>query len=115
MMKIFNVRLQVNINELGALPDVPAEEPQPEKFNDDPLDKADKILTKHFKNLEFPRSPVMALPGDNGMSLTLNFNIIGENFEAVQCILAKFYSTATLIHEAQPAPELGQAGVGVFK
>lgn len=46
-MKIFNVSLRVQITQVAEIPDnpeVPAPEP-PQSFNDDPLDKQEKIMT----------------------------------------------------------------------
>ena len=71
-MKIFNVAIRVSIQQIAVLPDDPTDgdaKPAKEAFNDDPLDKQDKILTKYMDRMEAiagPQVPRMVAPqGDS--------------------------------------------------
>lgn len=111
-MKIYHIKLSVQMTEIGELPEMTAPEPeeQPEKFNDDPFDKADKLMSKWTKQITSPgrAAPIMALgmyPGEgNGTMLSQNFAILAENFEEAQQIVQKFYLLAKEIHQSRPAP-----------
>lgn len=100
-MKIFNVRICVQINQIAQIPDNP-ESTGPKPFNDDPVDKQAEMLDKYLgkvANAFGARSPIgmVATEGDRA-EMTRNVNVAAETFEELQAILAKFNDTAkTLI------------------
>ncbi len=102
-MKIFNVSLRVSITQIAEIPDNPPEPaiPVKEPFNDDPLDKQEKILSKYMDRLEKIQaepSPLqefrggIVFPGDkrDGASMSQNIKISAETFEDLSAILKKF-------------------------
>ena len=100
-MKIFNVSLSVRISQVGEIRDSETESTEsPKPFNDDPLDKADQMMSKWMKNLA-PRIPSPQGPfyvgsyaageGDS-QTVTENVRINAETFEELQAILAKFHA-----------------------
>lgn len=101
-MKIFNVNLRVTIQQMGELADreteTPVEPPKP-SFNDDPIDKAEKMLNKYLDRAVGPRGvvagPMGFYPGEqDGHTMTENVRITAESFEELQAILAKFHAVA---------------------
>lgn len=101
-MKIFNVSLRVVISQVAELPDAPqdSESQPPQKFNDDPLDKQEKILDRYMTRLEKIQAPPMRpgyfVPGidQDGASMSQNVRIVAANFEDLSAILKKFDDTA---------------------
>lgn len=111
-MRIYNIKLSVQMNEMGELLDLP---PEPEtetveKFNDDPLDKANKLMDKWAKQMNPSRGTAIVplggmYPGEgNGTMLSQNFAILATDFEEAQQIVQRFYSLAKEIHQSRPAP-----------
>ena len=105
-MKIFNVSIRVSIQQVAEIPDRPTDTaPVKEPFNDDPLDKADKILSKHFDRLGIGGGrPIAIRPGmvmggaygteSDGASMSRSVRVAAESFEELQAILAKFNDAA---------------------
>lgn len=95
-MKIFNVSVCIEINQIGEIVDREPETPQPAKpFNDDPLDKAEKMLDRYLEkaNLVSPRRMDLLGFGDS-TRMTENIRVTAESFEDLQAILRKFHATA---------------------
>jgi hypothetical protein len=94
-MKIFNVRINVQINQIAQIPDNP-ESTAPKPFNDDPVDKQAEMLNKYLDKAAHVfggRSPLMVAEGDRA-EMTRSVNVAAETFEELQGILAKFNETA---------------------
>jgi hypothetical protein len=94
-MKIFNVRINVQINQVAQIPDNP-ENTGPKPFNDDPVDKQSDMLDRYLGKVAHvfgPRSPMGASEGDRA-EMTRSVNVAAETFEELQAILAKFNDTA---------------------
>jgi hypothetical protein len=108
-MKIFNLRLIVNIEEIAELPDVPEEPPkptEPKRFNDDPIDKAEAMLNRYIEKVNGPpRVPGMApsfgMGGDNH-NITENIRISAATFEDLQQVLRRFHQ---VIRELPQVPD----------
>ena len=98
-MKIFNVAIRVSIQQIAVLPDDPTDgdaKPAKEAFNDDPLDKQDKILTKYMDRMEAiagPQVPRMVTPQGDSAGMVRNVRIAASDFGELQKILAAFDET----------------------
>lgn len=103
-MKIFNVSLRVQITQIALIPDNPEtlapEEKQP--FNDDPLDKQEKMLNKYLDRI----ASIQQMPGavayateSEGASMNRSVNVHAETFEDLAAILQKFSDTLKKIPE----------------
>jgi hypothetical protein len=92
-MKIFNVSLQVRITQIAQIPDNPTD-PEPrakEPFNDDPMDKQEKILNKYLDRVAAIQTPHAAIPSEaESAMLTRSIRVQAETFEDLQAILQKF-------------------------
>jgi hypothetical protein len=110
-MKIVNVKVIVQITEVADYQEAPPE-PEAEKFNDDPLDKQEKILNKYADRILGAQRPAVTYYAgeSNGLSLSLNFSVLTSGFEELQGILARFEMVSKAIHEAAPAPAQQAAG-----
>jgi len=113
-MKIFNVSLRIVITQIAEIPDNPPETPDfprqglevREKFDDDPVNKQEKILNKYLDRVErmnAPRLP-MAFAGirrskNDGASMTRNIKVHAETFEDMSEILKKFSDAAKTLPE----------------
>jgi hypothetical protein len=106
-MKIFNVSLRVQINQIGEIPDNPPDLPVKEKepFDDDPVNKQEKILNKYLDRVERMNAPRPVMPGmfygneSDGASMTRNIRISAETFEDLAEILKKFSDIAKTLPE----------------
>ena len=95
-MKIFNVRINVQINQIAEIPDNPESTAEKKPFNDDPVDKQAEMLEKYLGKVAHvfaPRSPLNVTEGDRA-EMTRSVNVAAETFEELQGILAKFNETA---------------------
>lgn len=105
-MKIFNVRVRVDIGLVTTLPDELPEPTTPPHvpYNDDPLDKQKTILDDYLNKAAkvfAARGPaVYGMPGDGGdsASMTRSINVQAETFEELQAILQKFNQVAKELH-----------------
>lgn len=101
-MKIFSVRIHVEIGLVATLPDeLPETTAPPQPFNDDPLDKQSKMMDDYLNKAAkiFNRGPAVFVPGMPGQggdsaSMTRIINVQAETFEELQAILQKFNQTA---------------------
>lgn len=105
-MKIFNVSLRVQITQIAEIPDNPPETATEvrEKFDDDPVNKQEKILNKYLDRVErmnAPRPMMAFYPGgeSDGASMTRNVKIHAETFEDMSEILKKFSDAAKTLPE----------------
>jgi hypothetical protein len=93
-VKIFNVSLHVRITQIAQIPDNPPE-PAPaakEPFNDDPLDKQEKIMNKYLDRMaeiQGPRGGTYASEAESA-SMRRSVKIQAETFEELSDILRKF-------------------------
>lgn len=97
-MKIFNVRINVQINQVAQIPDNP-ESTGPKPFNDDPIDKQADMLDNYLKKAAAAfggRGPGGMIPGMDGdrAEMSRSVNVAAETFEDLQAILAKFNDAA---------------------
>jgi hypothetical protein len=94
-MKIFNVSIRVQIDQVLEIPDTEPEPAKREPFNDDPLDKAEKIMDRYIQKTGLGRAPLVAMPfpgmGSDGTMMTENVKVQAETFEELQNILMKFH------------------------
>jgi hypothetical protein len=104
-MKIFNVSIHVSISQIGQIPDEPPEPETKKPFNDDPLDKQEKIMDKYLDRISHLMGKGQHIfaggfPGDEmeGASMKRNIRIVAEDFEELQGILSKFNETAKQLH-----------------
>lgn len=102
-MKIFNVSLRVQITQIAEIPDNP-EPPAPEErqpFNDDPLDKQDKLMNKFLDRAIAIAAPrAIAYPVESeGAAMNRSVKIQAETFEELSAILQKFSDTLNKIPE----------------
>jgi|SRR5882724_333617 len=103
-MKIFNVSLRVQITQIAQIPDNP-ESPSPQEkqpFNDDPLDKQEKIMNKYFDRLAAFQGPVGGVvfaTESEGASMNRSVKVQAETFEDLAAILQKFSDTLKHIPE----------------
>jgi hypothetical protein len=116
-MKIVSVKLSLSLVELGEYQDPTPPEPEaPKKFNDDPLDKQERIMDKYLDRIvEIQRPPAVPgyfqMPGGGGNQLSLDrqFTILCTGFDELQQIVNAIEAQARKIHEAAPAPAAPQA------
>jgi hypothetical protein len=107
-MKIFNVNVRVTMTLVADIPDNPEPAPAPvkEKFNDDPLDKTEKVMNKYLDRVErmnrgprhhrrgFPTFPGMPGGEPEGASLSKNVAVTAENYRDLNAILEQFAAVA---------------------
>jgi len=112
-MKIFNLRLMVNIEQIAELPDAPEEPPktaEPKRFNDDPIDKAEAMLNRYIQKVNGPPRVFAGIAPPFGMGLgqgdnhniTENIRISAEDFEDLQKVLKRFHQ---VIRELPQVPD----------
>jgi hypothetical protein len=111
-VKIFSVSIRVNITQVGEVmdsPESPASEENvpPTKFNDDPVDKQEKMLNSYMDRIERMQSPSLtrmpfAAPPSDSHQLTETVRITANTFEDLQAILSRFHAVAK---ELQPVPD----------
>jgi hypothetical protein len=98
-MKIFNVSVCIEINQIGEIVEHEAETapPAPKPFNDDPLDKAEKMLDRYLEKANGVRMGAAMLgyaaAGDS-TRMVENIRIAAASFEDLQEVLKKFHDTA---------------------
>ncbi len=106
-MKIFNVGVRVTIQQVGEIPDLPdLPDPPKEKFNDDPIDKADKMLTKHFERLGIGNAVRPGIfvasgpygPESDGASMSRTVRITAETLKELTIVLAMFEDTINALN-----------------
>ena len=108
-MKIFNVRVRVDIVLVTTLPDELPEPTTPRAhvpYNDDPVDKQAKMMDEYLNKAakvfgaRGPALYVPGMPGDGGdsASMTRSINVQAETFEELQAILQKFNQVAKELH-----------------
>ena len=106
-MKIFNVSLRVQINQIAHIPDNPAEPAPKEPFNDDPLDKQKKILDSYMDRVERMNAPRLVGPGfateSESASMNRSVQVQAETFEDLSAILQKFSDTLKQIPAVDPS------------
>ena len=94
-MKIFNVSVCVEINQIGEIVEREPETPPAAKpFNDDPVDKAERMLDRYLEkaNLGGARILGFAAAGDS-TRMVENIRVTADSFEDLQEILRKFHTT----------------------
>lgn len=95
-MKIFSVRIHVEIGLVATLPDeLPETTAPPQPFNDDPLDKQSKMMDDYLNKAAkiFNRAPmvVAGIPGQMGDSASMTIKR-RRNFQRCQ-ILCSSHTT----------------------
>jgi hypothetical protein len=102
-MKSVNVSLRVQITQVAEIPDnPPSDVPEPSKpFNDDPLDKQEKIMTKYLDRLAtMHQAPGMAYTRESeSAAMNRSVRVQAETFEDLSAILQKFSNTLKEIPE----------------
>lgn len=105
-MKLFNVRLHVQITEIGVVGERDADAQPPleslihDRQNDSPLKDAAKLMDGYLARVTAPQKfpfYTSSANGDDAVNMTENVHIAASSFEELQAILAKFHGTAQSI------------------